>query len=244
VLAFTHASSRDGLTDRELNMNNLAISDRGFTAVARPIFASPVLRDREKAARVGATMSFKRNDTLLNQGGAATHSYHIVEGVVRQYMLLPDGRRQIIDFLSAGDVLGLTDIGTYDYCVEAVTEVTAIRYSRNSSNFESVDGDNLRSQLCRARSHAVMLGRQTVKERIASFLIQLAERHRGSFTDGFRLDLPMCRQDIADYLGLTLETVCRTIGILKRSRIIEVPNTHQLVLKNISLLRAVAQGDA
>jgi CRP/FNR family transcriptional regulator, anaerobic regulatory protein len=87
----------------------------------------------------------------------------------------------------------------------------------------------------------VMLGRQTAKERVASFLIQLAERT--SVEDGETLALPMSRQDIADYLGLTIETVCRTLSEFKRGKLIGISDLHQAELKDLEALHTIAEGD-
>ena len=99
----------------------------------------------------------------------------------------------------------------------------------------------LSRDLWAAQNHLMMLGRQTAKERVVSFLLALAERHGTS--NGGTLDVPMGRQDIADYLGLTIETVCRAVSDLKRMRLIAVPNRTQIKLCDFEKLREIAEGD-
>ncbi|MDO9128149.1 MAG: helix-turn-helix domain-containing protein [Parvibaculum sp.] len=98
--------------------------------------------------------------------------------------------------------------------------------------------------LSSAQNHLFMLGRQTVKERVTSFLLMMLDRQGRAGENGDRLDLPMGRQDIADYLGLTIETVCRALSDLKRNGAIKAPGTREIVVTNATLLRATAEGDA
>jgi len=204
---------------------------------------------RRPAPDMGSVVRFKRNETIFDEGDAAQFSYRIISGVIRQCVLLPDGRRQIIDFLDKNDALGLGAEGLHDTRAEAVTDVLLARFPRNASLEASGHASacavarNLKQQLRRARLHTIMLGRQTVRERVANFLVQLAARETDCLEDDYQLDLPMGRQDIADYLGLTLETVCRMIGTLKREGLIDVPNTHCIVIRRAVLLRDLAQGD-
>lgn len=99
----------------------------------------------------------------------------------------------------------------------------------------------LRRDLWAAQNHLLMLGRQTAKERVASFLLLMAERHKTKYCKA--IDIPMSRQDIADYLGLTIETVCRALGELKRVGIISVPNRHQIIVRNTEVLESMALGE-
>jgi CRP/FNR family nitrogen fixation transcriptional regulator len=91
------------------------------------------------------------------------------------------------------------------------------------------------------QAHLVMLGRQTAKERLASFLFGLV--CRAGTADGDSLDLPMSRQDIADYLGLTIETVCRELSSLKKARILSAPDLHSVIIRDTDALEHIAAGD-
>ncbi|MBS0278244.1 MAG: helix-turn-helix domain-containing protein, partial [Proteobacteria bacterium] len=100
---------------------------------------------------------------------------------------------------------------------------------------------HLRQGWWSAQAHLVMLGRQSAKERVAAFLISLAS-HRG-VEPGQSLELPMGRQDIADYLGLTIETVCRTLTDFKTTRAISIPDRHHVVIRDMETLEALAEGE-
>ncbi|MFZ2469068.1 MAG: helix-turn-helix domain-containing protein [Parvibaculum sedimenti] len=207
--------------------------------------------DYRSLDEVGTTVTFARNETIFNEGDGAKYAYKLVSGAVRLCKLLADGRRQITDFYLDGEMFGFLDLDSYDFSAEAITNVVLVRYARSHvRRFEEEDDtfrrelmSMLHQRLSRTHTLLVMLGRQTVKERIASFLIQMAERLDGEAEDGASIDLPMGRQDIADYLGLTIETVCRALSEFKRAGVISVPTTHQIVVNDIEALRAIIDGD-
>lgn len=219
----------------------------GVAARARP---AP-LDDFHSLHEFGATVTLGRNETIFSEGDNAKYAYRLVSGAVRLCKLLPDGRRQIADFYLEGDLFGVLESDDYAFTAEAITNVVLIRYARSQMRrMEEEDGalrrrltTMLHRHLSTMQLHLVMLGRQTVKERIASFLIQMAERLDAETQGKTCIDLPMGRQDIADYLGLTIETVCRALSELKRAGIIAVPNTHQIVVGDIETLRAIVDGD-
>jgi len=222
------------------------------TTSATPIEAPALLRtmpdDGFSALQaIGTVARFARNATIFSDGDDADYSYRLISGTVRLCKLMSDGRRQIAEFVAAGDFFGLEWLDTHAFTAEALTDVVAIRYSRSRlDRLGQERGDVqkglltlLSRDLWAAQNHLVMLGRQTAKERVVSFLLALAERAGNSGM----LDIPMSRQDIADYLGLTIETVCRTISDLKRQRLIDVPNRTQIALRNLEKLRDIAEGD-
>jgi CRP/FNR family nitrogen fixation transcriptional regulator len=196
----------------------------------------------------GTTMSIGRNETVFNEGDSAKYCYRLVSGSVRLCKLMADGRRQISNFFLPGDFFGFVDFGTYAFSAEAITNVVLVRYARNQvealsesdARFRRRLSQLLHERLSATQAHLVMLGRHTVRERVSSFLIQMAERLDKA---GSEMDLPMSRLDIADYLGLTIETVCRAISELKRAGIIAVPSTHRIALRKLSALRDLADGE-
>jgi len=134
----------------------------------------------------------------------------------------------------------------HPYTAEAVTPVTLTAYTRTSFERLMSSTPAVRVQLVSLLSKTLLatqqqlfvLGCQTAKQRLASFLLRLADR-----TDvraGERLDLAMGRLDIADHLGMTIETVCRAIAALRDARVITVPNSHQLILNDLRALRALS----
>lgn len=197
---------------------------------------------------VSSQLRFARNQTIFNEGDDACCSYKIVEGGVRLCKVRPDGRRQIAEFLLAGDIFGFENGCAHSMTAEALCDAVVMRYPRHHVErlSEELPGVRhklmalLRQELSAAQHHLVMLGRQTAKERVASFVLVLAERHDAD--DGDMLDLPMGRQDIADYLGLTVETVCRALTEMKREHLIAIPNRRQVAVRDLGALRAVAEG--
>jgi CRP/FNR family nitrogen fixation transcriptional regulator len=199
-------------------------------------------------AHLGSTLKVKRNAAVFNEGDPARHVYKVISGAIRTCRVLMDGRRQIADFYLPGDFFGLEGQSTHGFSAEAVADAVVISYPR--AQLEQIADSKpavqklLMSLLCKSLSatqnHIVMLGRQTAQERLAWFLLRLMERSE----DNPQLDLPMSRLDVADYLGLTIETVSRGISQFKRQHLIAVNGTHQVTLKKLDALEALASGEA
>ncbi|MGQ0741087.1 MAG: cyclic nucleotide-binding domain-containing protein [Alphaproteobacteria bacterium] len=205
--------------------------------------------DFEPLRKIGAISSFARNETIYSEGDSAEYSYKVVSGAVRLCKVLPDGRRQIAFFFLPGDFFALGEAAEHSFTAEAVSDVTAVCYPRwriqglceQSPIVRKEMFSRLYRDLSYAQQHVVMLGRQSAKERVSSFLMILVRR--ANARDGDVVELPMGRQDIADYLGLTIETVCRALSDLKRSRLITTPTTHQVIVHSIAALQAVCEPD-
>ena len=204
--------------------------------------------DLKALQQVGMKMRFERNETIFNDGDEATYCYKVISGAVRLCKHMVDGRRQIADFLLAGDVFGFMQFGTYKFTAEAVGDVVLMCYPQRQVERLSNTMPKMRQRLLTVLSqrlvgmqdHLVMLGRQTAKERVAGFLLLIAQRSDAE--EGVAFDLPMGRQDIADYLGLTIETVCRVLSELKRAKVIGIPNLNQVVLNDMAELEDMAEG--
>jgi CRP/FNR family nitrogen fixation transcriptional regulator len=230
-----------------LTHNPFAWSTFGGAAAAGSKSA-PADEDLRALHQVGIKVRFSRNETIFNDGDEAKNCYKVISGTIRLCKHMSDGRRQIADFLLAGDFFGFMQFGTYKFTAEAVGDVVLMCYPQGQVARLSGAMPNLRGRLLVLLSqrllgmqdHLVMLGRQTAKERVASFLIHIAERSDAE--EGLAFDLPMSRQDIADYLGLTIETVCRMLSELKRERIIAIPDASQIVLKDLEALQTLAEG--
>jgi CRP-like cAMP-binding protein len=196
--------------------------------------------------RTGTPLLVPPNQTIFSQGEPVDHAYKIVRGVVRLCKHLPDGRRQIAQFLFPGDYFSFVMIGDHGFSAEAVVEVSLLSFSQERVERLCRDNPDLRNRLFQMLSqrvhdiqnHLTMVGRQTAKERVAAFLLLLAERTGA----GGSVSLPMNRQDIADYLSLTMETVSRTLSRLKAAAVIAIPDQHRLELRKIDTLRALADG--
>jgi CRP/FNR family nitrogen fixation transcriptional regulator len=236
---------------RSENSSNTKLIRQAWPVISgQPAGSAPVGDDFAVLEPVGTRMQFGRNETIFGEGDDAKYCYRLISGSVRLCKLLADGRRQISDFFLPGDFFGFVDFDSYAFSAEAVTSVVVMRYARNQvealsesdSRFRRRLGQLLRERLSAAQAHLVMVGRHTVRERVSSFLIQMSERLEPEAGSGREIDLPMSRLDIADYLGLTIETVCRAISELKRANVIGVPSTHRIALRKMSALREMAGG--
>jgi CRP/FNR family transcriptional regulator, nitrogen fixation regulation protein len=186
-------------------------------------------------AMMGAVMPFARNAEIYGENETADYLYKVVSGVVRTYKLLSDGRRQIGLFCLPGDIFGLEFGGEHTSSAEAVAD-SKIHVIKRSAVVALAGRDKeIARQLWRmtatelqgAQDH-IMLLVKTAKERVVGFLLEMAERNLGAS----EFDLPMSRQDIADYLGLTIETVSRTVKQLVNSGAIAVPTSRHIVLRS------------
>jgi CRP/FNR family transcriptional regulator len=180
--------------------------------------------------RLSQVRLFAAKTMLFDQDAAADSVFNVTEGVIRLYKSLPDGRRQIVGFALPGDFLGLALMDHYSVAAEAVTAVKACRFARTAF----VDCVDAKPHLLRrlhefsghelslAQDQMLLLGRRTAEEKVAAFLVNLQARYGRIGTTSVNVPLPMSRQDIADYLGLTIETVSRTLTRLAREKAIVI----------------------
>jgi len=189
---------------------------------------------RRAEAPLGTRRALHRGEELFAEGGPCSQFYKVVSGTMRTVKLLSDGRRQIDAFHLPGDVFGLESGASHRFSAEAVDEVVVVAYRRNGFA-DFVLGDprfgeqvmsSMMTSLDRAHEHAVLLGRKTALEKMASFLLDLARRL--SRTD--RVELAMQRCDIADHLGLTIETVSRTLTQMVKAGLIRLAEAGRTVI--------------
>ncbi|MBF0166689.1 MAG: cyclic nucleotide-binding domain-containing protein [Alphaproteobacteria bacterium] len=190
--------------------------------------------------------------TIFREGDRAAHIYALTSGSVKLYKLLSDGRRQIVGFLFPGDVFGLTNLGGYPYTAETLNQASTCRFPQKvlDPTRESVPMLERRMfdlavrELMRAHEQMLWLGRKTAQERLASFLASLARRATERGQPESPVALPMSRSDIADFLGLTIETVSRTFTHLKKLGVILIPDNSHVMLNNVPLLIKLSEGGA
>jgi CRP/FNR family nitrogen fixation transcriptional regulator len=188
---------------------------------------------------MGAPMGFARNAEVYGEGEPADYLYKVIAGTVRTYKVLSDGRRQIGTFYLTGDVFGLEMGEEHTFSAEAITDSKVLIIKRSAVvGLAARDHEVARQlwaltsrELRRAQDH-IMLLVKTAQERVASFLLEMARR----MPAGNAIELPMSRQDIADYLGLTIETVSRTLTHLENAAAIELPSSRRIVLRNRTAL--------
>lgn len=199
---------------------------------------------RPAGARV---LSYRSRALIVDEGDKASAVYEVVEGGVLLFKLLPDGRRQIIEVLGVGDVFGLAPNGVSDVAAEALTEARVAIYEKRMVDADQQLRDRvfarLRAQMCALHDHALLLGRKSAHERVATFIMRLVPGRGGHACAGPRagkddvcVDLPMTRQEIADYLGLTIETVSRAFSALKRDGVIAYDRQDTVTIGSICRL--------
>jgi CRP/FNR family nitrogen fixation transcriptional regulator len=182
---------------------------------------------------VATEFSYGKDEEIYGEDEAAEYVYQVVTGAVRSYKLLSDGRRQIGAFHLPGDVFGLESGPTHRLAAEAIIDTTVRLVKR-----EKAAGTDVRvarklwamtaGELRHAEDHMLLLGRKTAMERVATFLLEMDRR----LAVAGMMALPMCRRDIGDYLGLTLETVSRALSQLHAQGILGFSGARQIVLRN------------
>lgn len=234
--------------------------DKGATIEMNPCGACPVRSltvcaalDAEELRRLAdilQTVRIEANQTIFGEGDAADALYNVTSGTVKLYKLLPDGRRQITGFLITGDFIGLAVNESYAYTAETVTSCTLCRFPRKKMEALLDEFPKMQrrlfsmasNELAAAQDQMLLLGRKTAKEKICSFLLMLSQRAARRGHKENPVYVPMSRADIADYLGLTTETVSRTFTQLKTAGIISLQEGNKIQIANMDALYDMAEG--
>jgi CRP/FNR family transcriptional regulator len=188
--------------------------------------------------------------TFITEGDPAGAFFNITGGTVKLYKLLPDGRRQITGFVGPGHFLGLAVSDTYAFSAEAVDAVRYCRFSRSRlrtllDDFPAMEKRLLQlasNELVAAQEQMLLLGRKNARERLASFLLAQSRLCAVCGAPRQHFALPMTRGDIADHVGLTIETVSRTLTKLRSEGLIEIPNATDIVILNRPEMQRIADG--
>ena len=202
-----------------------SLSDFGITTSSNPLVTI-------------SEFDYPRGCEIYGEAEAATYVYQVTVGAVRSYKLLSDGRRQIGAFHLVGDMFGLENGAVHRFTAEAIVDTTVRLIKRQSlekaAERDAVVARNLlgmtTSNLTHTENHLLLLGRKTAVERVAAFLVEMDERLTADGT----ITLPMSRRDIADYLGITLETVSRSLSQLQAAGVLNFSDKTQ---RNILLDR-------
>jgi CRP/FNR family transcriptional regulator, nitrogen fixation regulation protein len=189
---------------------------------------------------MGSQMRFGPNEEIFGECEPAEYVYKVIKGAVRTYKILCDGRRQIGGFYLPGDIFGLEIGNEHQFSAEAIKDVRVLVVRRSAIvSLAERDCDAARElwsftgrELNRVQEHLLLLVK-SAQQRVASFLLEMSTRLAA--TDA--IELPMSRQDIADYLGLTIETVSRTMTQLVSEQAIGLPSSRRIVLRNSGALR-------
>jgi CRP-like cAMP-binding protein len=220
----------------------LPVNRSGGPLAARAIDGASERKPLAQTIRVmGMIMSFRRNAEMFGESEPADFVYKVVSGSVRTSKILSDGRRQIGGFYLPGDICGFECADEHSWSAEAITDAKVLVIKRNAlttlADRDAAVGRELFALTASELRHVqerVLLLIKSAQERVASFLLEMADRGLASSSV---IELPMSRQDIADYLGLTIETVSRTLTILENSAAISLPTSRRIVLHNRAALR-------
>lgn len=210
-------------------------------------------QDLAQFKNLGWTLKLSPGQTLFHEGDPATRVFTLTRGTLKLYKILADGRRYVTGFMHAGDFLGISFNDEHAFSAEAIEEAQLCWFPRaRFDDFVESHAPMERElyrlaahELAAAQQQLVLLGRKTATERLASFLLLLAERaacipgHNGRI-----ISLPMSRSDIADYLGLTKETVSRVLSAFRRDRVIRLRAVDEVEIVDQHALELLAESGA
>jgi len=204
------------------------------TLTADPVVLTP--RQREALTRIATRVRLKSRGILYQAGAPADAIFAVIEGVLKSYRDLPSGRRMVATFLFARDLCGLAVKGRYVNTVRAITPVTLYRLPLAALT-ELMKGDSelqfhflvkVTHELREAQRHAILMNRRDAAGRLASFVALIAEQQSGAKSEHGSIHVPMTRSDIADFLGLSLESVSRATAELKAQGLARFDTRHHL----------------
>ncbi|MFD2207562.1 cyclic nucleotide-binding domain-containing protein [Kiloniella antarctica] len=206
--------------------------------------------DLQQLSEISSSLEISKGVTIINEQDPANYLFNVTAGSVKLYKLLPDGRRQMTGFLFPGDFLGIAMNDCYAYSAESLEDTKLCRFSRAKleellkilPHLENRLLNMVSNELVLAQDQMLLLGRKTAKEKVCSFLLSLSKRAKSETGPVTKISLPMGRSDIGDYLGLTTETVSRTLTNLKKMNIIAIPTNGMLEITNLQELIDLAEG--
>jgi CRP/FNR family transcriptional regulator, anaerobic regulatory protein len=237
---------------RPNNLDPQGAPDPCATCDARPLSVCNAIADPDlgRLAAIAVVAELEPGRCFIEEGEPANWFFNLTAGTAKLFKLLPDGRRQITGFVGAGHFLGLAVSDTYAFSAEAIERVRLCRFQRAKlrsllDDFPLMEKRLLEvaaNELVAAQEQMLLLGRKTARERLASFLLLQSQQGLPCGHCRRRFSLPMTRHDIADYLGLTIETVSRTLTKLRSEGLIDVISQGEVVICNLAGLQNLAGG--
>ena len=207
-------------------------------------------KDLGRLAKATVMRDIAKGETFIEEGDPATDFFSITHGTVKMFKLLPDGRQQVMGFGGVGHFLGLAVSNTYAFSAEAIEPTRLCRFSRPKlrellHDFPAMEQRLLETacnELVAAQEQMLLLGRKTARERVASFLVARCLDALPSGLPNNLVPLPMTRSEIADYLGLTIETVSRTFSRFKAEKRIATPSNDEVIILDRPWMNELAAG--
>ncbi|MDH3664457.1 MAG: cyclic nucleotide-binding domain-containing protein [Alphaproteobacteria bacterium] len=209
-------------------------------------------RHREQLFCISSVQTCRAKAVIFHEGDRSKHLFEVLDGVVKLYRLLPDGRRQITGFVYPGQVFGLDRSHVHTATAEAIVDARLCGYPLAKLELITEELPEfalgllrmITNELAAAHDHMLLLGRKSATEKISSFPLGLSDRCRDEGEDSMMLHLPMNRANIGDYLGLAIETVSRTMTWLRQIGVIELHQRHDLRILDHDRLSVLAEEDA
>ena len=204
------------------------------------------IADTIDVSRLGSRTRLDRHESLFYAGDSANRVFEVEQGAVMVFILLADGRRQVVEIVLPGGICGFSSGVNYTSSCEALSPVTLRAYRRGDLKrhdaLRTYMFEKAEHQLCLMHEHSLSLGRKTAEERVSSLLARFAEHGVISSADrSIAVDLPLTRGEIGDYLGLSLETVCRILTGLQNQGVIRIGRRHgEILIHNLRNLRRLA----
>ncbi|KXV49819.1 transcriptional regulator [Gluconobacter sp. DsW_056] len=229
------------------------VHDRCAHCVGRRLSVCSSIDDCDLAilANESSRMTVADGRSFIEEGAPANDFFVVTGGRVKLFTLLPDGRRQITGFAEGGDFLGLAASTSYAFGAEALGGATLCRFphagmQRLTERFPSLEHrlrEEASRELALMQARMTLLGRKTARERVATFLIERCQHlEKPDISHPVELDLPMPRTDIADYLGLTIETVSRILSAFKKEKLISIRSITHITLLMPERISTIAEG--
>ncbi len=233
-----------------LRFDSIGARSTSCTDVRTAALVTP-LREAETNADIGSIVSYRAKEAIYFEGDPAGRVFEITAGIVKLFKLTADGRCQVTGFLYPGQYFGFERNDEHSQTAEALTSTTLRSFTL--AKLERLAGrdpavqqqllEAVRSQLLSTQDHLLLLGRKTAQEKLSSFLLRISEVVAGSGGDGSRFEIPMSRTEIADYLGLTTETVSRCFSRLKDRGLLSFTDARHITIRDIDRLLALSEED-
>lgn len=208
-------------------------------------------RDLKQLQDSRSSACYGPRQTIICEGEPAASFFNVVSGIVKLFRIMLDGRIQIVGFRTAGEFFGLSGAEKYNVTAQAITEVELCRFSREKlkalQDLPEVRAELLKLSQCQldaAEEQVLLLGRKTAREKVASFLQHYAGKLPGDASKGpANKVLPISRKDMADFLGLTIETVSRTLGTFVEKGLITIGRSRVIYVIDKAAIQRMAEGE-
>jgi len=241
-----------GLIDRHLEPLPMGHPCQGCEARGQAVCGVLDCESLAQFRKLGSTLRLGIGQTLFREGDPATRVFTLTRGSLRLYKLLPDGRRHIVGFMAPGDFLGISVDDEHAFTAEMIEDGELCCFPRSRFDEFTVGHPSMERELYQMAAHElsaaqlqlVLLGRKTAAERLAQFLLILAKKNQRPGDETNVVKLPMQRGDIADYLGLTKETVSRLLSAFRAARLVRLRELHEVEILDRPLLEQLAEGEA